>query len=103
MLASREDVRVSGLQASAAPGVEASGTTAPQPLALCIRAPDFASSLRTRKRAASRSVHELRRLIDEETVLAQLLSEKTLGPSKGPPATERIAHVRVKVLARRCQ
>ena len=58
------------------------------------------SSQHSRKRAASSSSHELRRLADEERVLAELLASKKLRPSEGPSASVRLDAVRRAVLTR---
>ena len=55
------------------------------------------------KRAATLAACELRRLADQEAALARCLSAKRLRPSTGPGATERLAAVRDKVLARSCR
>ena len=55
------------------------------------------------KRAATLAACELRRLADQEAALARCLSAKRLRPSTGPGATERLAAIRDKVLARSCR
>ena len=64
------------------------------------RPPAAAASHQGCKRAADTAVHELRRLVEEETALARCLVAKRLTPASGPTGAERIAKVRERVLAR---
>lgn len=75
-------------------------TTVPGPERFVTFVPQSFSKAPSRKRAASSSSHELRRLADEERVLAELLASLRLRPSLGPSATDRLSAVRRNVLSK---
>ena len=66
----------------------------------CLAAPTCPGLPRGRKRASTTSVHQLRRLVEDEAALARCLASKDLRPAEGPTAAERMARFRLRMRCR---